>query len=84
MSALDGVGGQTHAHGRFTAGEGNTVPTLLEDGWTPRPVWTGAENLALTGNRSVDHPARSASLCRLRYPVPQLKKKDVKISGNEV
>ena len=25
---------------------------LLEDGWAPGPVWTGAENLAPTGIRS--------------------------------
>ena len=32
------------------------------------PVWTGAENLAPTGIRSLDRPARSQSLYRLRYP----------------
>ena len=33
----------------------------------PGLVWTGAENLASTGIRSPDRPARSASLYRLRY-----------------
>jgi hypothetical protein len=37
-------------------------------GWTPGPVWTGAENLATTGITSPDRPARSQSLYRLRYP----------------
>ena len=30
--------------------------------WTSGPVWTGAENLALTGIRSLDRPACSESL----------------------
>jgi hypothetical protein len=34
----------------------------------PGPVWTGAENLAPTGIRSPDRPARSQSLYRLSYP----------------
>jgi hypothetical protein len=32
------------------------------------PVWTGAKNLAPTGIRSSDRPARSQSLHRLGYP----------------
>ena len=38
------------------------VPIVQEAGWAPGPVWTGAENLALTGIRSPDRPARSESL----------------------
>ena len=34
----------------------------------PWPVWTGAENLAPTGIRSPDRPARSQLLYRIRYP----------------
>ena len=41
---------------------------VQEAGWAPEPVWTGAENLAPTGIRSPDRPARSQSLYRLRYP----------------
>jgi len=41
---------------------------VQEAGWTPGPVWTGAENLAPIGIRSPDRPARSLSLYRLRYP----------------
>jgi hypothetical protein len=34
----------------------------------PGPVWTGEENLAPTGIRYSDRPARSQSLYRLSYP----------------
>jgi hypothetical protein len=44
------------------------VPIVQETGWAPGPVWTGAENLALTGIRSPDRPASSQSLYRLGYP----------------
>ena len=39
-------------------------------GWAPGHVWMGAENLAHTGFRSADRPARSESLYRLSYPGP--------------
>ena len=51
----------------FTPGK-NAVPIVQEAGWAPGPVWTGAENLAPTGIRSPDPPARSQSLYRLHYP----------------
>jgi hypothetical protein len=44
------------------------VPIVQEAGWAAGPVWTGAENLAHTGIRSPDRPARSQSLYRLSYP----------------
>jgi hypothetical protein len=44
------------------------VPIVQEAGWAPGPVWTGAENLALTGIRSPYLPARSQLLYRLSYP----------------
>jgi hypothetical protein len=50
----------------FTPGK-VPVPIVQEAGWAPRPVWTGAENLAPTGIRSLDHPACSQSLHRLSY-----------------
>jgi hypothetical protein len=37
-------------------------------GWTPDPVWGGAENLAPTGIWSPDRPASSEPLHRLSYP----------------
>ena len=48
------------------------VPIVQEAGWAPGPVWTGAENLASTGIRSPDRPARSESLYRLSYRGPLL------------
>ena len=44
------------------------VPIVQETGWATGPVWTGAENLAPTGIRSLDRPVRSQSLYRLSYP----------------
>jgi len=44
------------------------VPIVQEVGWAPRSVWAGAENLAPTGIRFPDRPARSQSLYQLRYP----------------
>ena len=41
----------------FTHGE-DPVPIVQGAGWAPGSVWTGAENLALTGIRSPDRPAR--------------------------
>jgi hypothetical protein len=43
---------------RFTLGK-DPVPIVYEAGWSSEPVWTGAENLAPTGIRSLDRPARS-------------------------
>ena len=51
----------------FTPGK-DPVRIVQEAGWAAGPVWTGAENLAPTGIRSPDRPARSQSLYRLRYP----------------
>jgi len=63
-SAVDGVGGQRHAPAVFTPGK-DPVPIVQEAGWAPGPVWIGAENLAPTGIRSPDLPARSESLQQL-------------------
>ena len=46
------------------------MPIVHEVGWARWPVWTGAENLASTGIRSPDRPARNQSLYRLSYPGP--------------
>ena len=61
------VGGQRHATAALRP-EKYPVPTVQEAGWGPGQVWTGAENLAPTGIRSPDRPARSVSLYRLSYP----------------
>jgi hypothetical protein len=55
--------------GRFTPGN-DLVSIVEEAGWAPGPVWAGAENLAPTGFRSLDHPANSKLLYQLCYPVP--------------
>ena len=59
-------GWSTPRTGRFTGKE--PVPTVQETWWALEPVWIGAKNLAPTGIRSPDHPARSESLYRLLYP----------------
>ena len=47
--------------GRFTPGK-DPVPIVYEDAWIPGSFWTGAENFAYTGIRSLDRPAHSESL----------------------
>jgi hypothetical protein len=67
------VGGQRHVSAALPLGERDPVTILQEAGWTPGPVWTGAENLPPphpTGIRSPDRAARRASLYRLSYPSP--------------
>ena len=64
-----GVRGQRHARPLFTPGK-DPVPIVQEFEWAPGSVWTGAENLAHTGIRSPDRPARIQSLYRLSYPAP--------------
>jgi hypothetical protein len=44
------------------------VPIVQEARWASGPVWTSAKNLASSGIRSPDRPARSQSLYRLSYP----------------
>ena len=45
-----------------------SVPTVHEAGRAPGLVWTGAENLAPTSNRSPKHPSCRVSLYRLCCP----------------
>ena len=47
------------------------VPILEEVGWTSEPLWTGAENLALSELRTKNLPARSESLYRLLHSALQ-------------
>ena len=68
-SAEDGGGCSTSRPGRFTPGK-DPIPIVEEAGWTPEPLWKDAENVAPTGIRSPDFPARSESLYRLSYPGP--------------
>jgi hypothetical protein len=48
------------------------VHVVLEAWWAAGPVRTATENLAPTGIRTPDRPARSESPCRLRYPGLQI------------
>ena len=58
ISALKGVGVQCHAPAALPRGK--SPGTHCIGGWVaPGPVWTGAENLASTGIRSLDPSARS-------------------------
>jgi len=51
-----------------------TLTTHCIGGWVgPRAGLDGVENLAPTGIRSPDRPARNDSLYRLSYPGPPLK-----------
>jgi len=47
------------------------VPIVQDDGWAPGLVWTGAENLASTGIRSPDRPARSSVAIPTELPGPR-------------
>ena len=50
----------------FTPGK-DSLPIVQEAVWAPGTVWTDAKNLAPTGIRSPDRPARSQSLYGLSY-----------------
>jgi hypothetical protein len=52
--------------GHFSPGK-DPVPIVQEAGWVPGPVWTYTKNLASTGIRFPDRPARSQSIYRLSY-----------------
>jgi hypothetical protein len=62
-----GKGVSVMAQPLFTPGK-DPVPIVKEAGRAPGPVWTGAENLAPTGIRSLDRPARNQLLYWLHYP----------------
>ena len=56
--------------------EGDPLPLAQETGWATGPVWTGAQNPALTRIRSLERPVSSESLHRLSYLIqPQSKLK---------
>ena len=65
-TALERGEGQRHAPAALYPRK-DPVPIVQEAGWALGPVWTGAENLASTGIRFTDRPARSQSLYRLRF-----------------
>ena len=51
-SALEGGEGSASCPGRTLNPGKDPIPIVQEAGWASGPVWTGAENLALTGIRS--------------------------------
>ena len=53
----------------FTPGK-DPVPIVRQAGWAPGPVWTGAEDLAPTGIRSLDRPAHSWVAVPTELPGP--------------
>jgi hypothetical protein len=69
-SVLDGVGDQCHVSAVLS--QKYSGARSIGAGWNPEPVWTVAKNLALSGIRSYDRPARSKSPYRLPYPNPLL------------
>ena len=60
--------GQPQAPAALYPGK-DPVPVVHEAGWSPVPVWTGAENLATTGIRPPNRPARNQSLYPLSYGI---------------
>ena len=69
-TALEGGEGSASRPGRFLPHGKDPVPIVQEAGWAPGPVWTGAENLAPTGIRSPDRPARSSVAIPIELPGP--------------
>jgi len=67
LTSAHDEGWSTPRCGRFTPGK-DTLPIVQEAGRAPVPVWTGAENLILTGFRSPDRLVRSESPYRLSHP----------------
>jgi hypothetical protein len=61
-SALEGVRGQCHGPAAPYSPGKTRYPLYRRLVGPSGPVWTGAENLAPTGIRSPDRPARSKSL----------------------
>jgi hypothetical protein len=61
-TALEGGEVSASRPGRCLSPRKDPVLIVQEAGWAPGPVWTGAENLAATGIRSPELPARSQSL----------------------
>jgi len=68
-SALDGGGWSTPRSGRFTPGK-DPVSIVLEAGWAPGPVWTGAKNLAPTGSYYAARSGNSSPTFRNNLSVP--------------
>ena len=64
LGPLDEGEWSTPRPGRLYPGK-DPVPIVQEAGWASEPVWIGAGNLASTGIRSPDLPARIESRLEL-------------------
>ena len=86
-TALEGGEGSASHPGRFFTPGKDPVLVVQDAMWAPGPVWTGAENIASTGIRSPERPARSQLLYRLSYPAHNLSinilKSALHVSGNK-
>ena len=65
------VGGQLDAPAALPPQERDTAPILQETAWTPGLVWTGAENIALTGIRSADLQLVASRYVHYAIPGPR-------------
>jgi hypothetical protein len=74
-------GWSTPRPGRFTPGK-DPIPIVKETGWAPRPVWTGAQNLAPHWDSTPDRPVRSESLYRLGYHGTQVRRQTTTIRSH--
>ena len=54
------AGGQLHAPAALPPGKS---PIVQEAGWAPGPIWMGAENLAPTGNHTIQAKHKWLSGC---------------------
>jgi hypothetical protein len=77
-SALEGGWWSTTRPGRFTPGK-DPASTVKEAGWAPRPVWTSAENLDLTGILS---PGPSSPWRVADYAIPAHRKYGSPVNNN--
>ena len=69
-SALERGEGSASRPGRTLPPGKDPVPIVQEARWSSGPVWIGMENLAPTGVRSPDRPARSSVAIPTELPGP--------------
>jgi len=81
-TALEGGEGSASRPGLLYPGK-DPVPIVQEAGWAPGPVWIIAENLAPTGIRSPDRPARSQSMTLNRSVINMETQSEVKYLQNK-
>jgi hypothetical protein len=70
ITALEGGEWSAARPGRTLLPGKDSAPIVEEAGWAPGPVWAGTENLAPTGIRFPDRPARSSVAIPTELPGP--------------